>query len=82
MDDAFRLIGRADFLWKRYRTIAEADGMAKYADPRRARTQVVRDIRLREAGYKVVHFTWADIFGDPARVIARIRTAFAASTAY
>jgi predicted transcriptional regulator of viral defense system len=82
VDDAFRLIGRADFLWERYRTIAEADGMAKYADPRRARTQVVRDIRLREAGYKVVHFTWADIFGDPARVIARIRTAFAASTAY
>jgi very-short-patch-repair endonuclease len=82
VDDAFRFVGRVDFLWEEHRTVVEADGMGKYADPQRAREQIMRDIRLREAGYKVVHFTWAELFGDPARVIARIRAAFAASTPY
>ena len=40
----------------------------------------MRDIRLRDAGYKVVHFTWSELFGTPERVIARIRAAFAAPT--
>jgi very-short-patch-repair endonuclease len=82
LDDAFRFIGRADFLWEEHQTIVEADGMEKYEDPERAREQIRRDIRLREAGYKVVHVTWAEVFGDPARVIARIRKAFAAPSPY
>lgn len=75
-------IGRADFCWPAYRVIAEADGMAKYEDPGRARAQIMRDIRLRDAGYKVVHFTWSELFGTRDRVIARIRAAFAAPTGY
>lgn len=75
-------IGRVDFCWPAYRVIAEADGMAKYDDPRRAREQIMRDIRLRDAGYKVVHFTWDELFRTPDRVIARIRAAFAAPTGY
>jgi Protein of unknown function (DUF559) len=75
-------IGRVDFCWPAYRVIAEADGMAKYGDPRRAREQIMRDIRLRDAGYKVVHFTWKELFGTPERVIAWIRAAFAAPTSY
>ena len=71
-------IGRVDFCWPAYQVIAEADGMAKYDDPRRAREQIMRDIRLRDAGYKVVHFTWSELFGTRERVIARIRAAFAA----
>lgn len=82
VDDAYRLIGRVDFLWEQHRTIVEADGMGKYEDPERAREQIRRDIRLREAGFKVVHFTWAELFGDPARVIARIRKAFEAPSPY
>lgn len=82
LDEAFRFIGRVDFLWDEHRTIVEADGMGKYGDPERAREQIRRDIRLREAGYKVVHFTWAELFSDPARVIARIRRAFAAPSPY
>jgi very-short-patch-repair endonuclease len=82
LDDAFRFIGRVDFLWDEHRTIVEADGMGKYGDPERASEQIRRDIRLREAGYKVVHFTWAELFSDPARVIARIRRAFAAPSPY
>ena len=75
-------IGRVDFCWPAYRVIAEADGMAKYDDPRRAREQIMRDIRLRDAGYKVVHFTWAELFGTQERVIARIRAAFTAPSSY
>jgi predicted transcriptional regulator of viral defense system len=75
-------IGRVDFCWPAYRVIAEADGMAKYDDPRRAREQIMRDIRLRDAGYKVVHFTWNELFRTTERVISRIRAAFAAPTSY
>ena len=82
LDDAFRFIGRVDFLWEQHRTIVEADGMGKYEDPERAREQIRRDIRLREAGFKVVHFTWAELFSDSARVIARILKAFDAPSSY
>ena len=75
-------IARVDFCWPAYRVIAEADGMAKYDDPRRARDQIMRDTRLRDAGYKVVHFTWGELFGTRERVIARIRAAFAATSSY
>ena len=51
-------IGRADFLWRQQRTIAEADGALKYADPDRARQQLHRDADLRDAGFEVVHFSW------------------------
>ena len=30
-------VGRVDFYWKKYRTVAEVDGAIKYADPLRAR---------------------------------------------
>jgi hypothetical protein len=74
-DEGF--IGRVDFCWLEYLTIAEADGMLKYADPRRAVAQLERDQLLREAGYKVVHFTWRQLFRETERLIARIRDAFA-----
>jgi len=73
---------RGDFYWARHRTIAEADGMAKYEDPGRARDQIRRDRLLRDAGYKVVHFTWRELFDTPDLVISRIRKAFAAATPF
>jgi predicted transcriptional regulator of viral defense system len=42
-----QVAGRVDFLWRKYRTVAEADGAAKYSDPSRARMQLQRDARLR-----------------------------------
>jgi hypothetical protein len=74
------VVGRADFLWREHRTIAEADGALKYADPARAREQLWRDARLREAGFEVVHFTWDEITHTPAHVVAAIRTAFGRGT--
>lgn len=69
-------VGRADYLWSRYRTVAEADGAVKYASPGRAIAQLDRDARLRDAGFEVVHFTWQEIMMTPWQVAARIRTAF------
>ena len=71
-----RLIARVDFCWRRYHTIAEADGLLKYESGGKAIAELKRDRLLREAGYEVIHFTWQELFGDPALVAARIRTAF------
>ncbi len=73
---------RADFYWAQHKTIAEADGMAKYEDPQRARDQIRRDRLLRDAGYKVVHFTWRELFETPDTVVARIRRAYASPTPF
>lgn len=69
-------VGRVDFYWRRYRTVAEVDGAIKYADPSRARAQLRRDALLRADGYEVVHFDWLDITENSAYVAASIRTAF------
>src|SRR5215472_5914977 len=69
-------IGRVDFCWKQYRTIAEVDGALKYADPARARKQLWRDKALRQAGYEVVHFDWREITQQPDQVASSIRAAF------
>jgi very-short-patch-repair endonuclease len=75
------MIGRADFLWRAHRTIAEADGAIKYAAPARAMAQLERDRRLREAGFEVVHFTWQEITQTPGQVAASITAAFRRATA-
>jgi Transcriptional regulator, AbiEi antitoxin/Protein of unknown function (DUF559)/AbiEi antitoxin C-terminal domain len=69
-------VGRVDFYWKQYRTIAEVDGALKYADPDRARAQLRRDSLLRDDGFEVVHFTWQQITQTPEHVAASIRKAF------
>lgn len=70
------VIGRVDFLWRAHRTIGEADGVVKYANPSQALAQLQRDARLREAGFEVVHFTWEEITRVPAQVAASLRAAF------
>jgi hypothetical protein len=70
------VFARADYLWRRYWTIAEADGVLKYEDPTRAVRQLERDTRLRDAGFEVVHFGWREITQEPESVVARIRAAF------
>jgi hypothetical protein len=75
--DELGVIGRADFLWRDYRTIAEADGALKYANPGRAVGQLNRDTLLRDAGFEVVHFSWPEITMTPWQVVERIRAAFA-----
>lgn len=70
------VVGRVDFLWRRYRTVVEVDGVMKYRDPARAVLQLERDRRLRDAGYEVVHLTWQDVTENPPYVATAIRSAF------
>jgi predicted transcriptional regulator of viral defense system len=70
------VIGRVDFCWAKYRTIAEADGLLKYQGRQDAIAELKRDRLLREAGYEVVHFTWQELFGEPERIAERVRAGF------
>jgi hypothetical protein len=72
------VVGRADFYWPRHATIAEADGLMKYADDpqRKIAAQIRRDDRLRGAGFEIVHFTWEEITRNPQEVVDRVQTAF------
>ena len=72
-------IGRADFCWHEYRTIAEADGALKYEDRarERARAQLARDEKFHDAGWGTIHFTWREIYHEPQPTIDRLRRAFA-----
>jgi very-short-patch-repair endonuclease len=77
--DARGDIGRVDFLVGTD-VVVEFDGLVKYegADGRQALArEKAREDRLREAGFRVVRLTWADL-RDPDRVVARVRRALAA----
>lgn len=76
LGDRYDVIGRADFYWPEFRTVAEADGAIKYADPEQAQLQLRRDALLRAAGYEIVHFTWRDITLMPQDVCRAIQAAF------
>lgn len=71
-----------DFCWRQHRVIVEADGLAKYTADKDLIAQFQRDRLLRDGGYKVVHFTWRELFKTPELVITRIRQAFVSHGAY
>jgi very-short-patch-repair endonuclease len=71
-----------DFLYREHSTIIEADGLLKYNEAKDLRRQFERDRLLRDAGYKVIHVTWGEVFRQPQVVIDRIRKAFAAKSPF
>jgi len=70
---------RVDFYWRKYWTIAEADGLRKYEETAKAIGQLRRDQLLRETGRHVVHFTWRELFYSEALLMERLRETFAAA---
>lgn len=70
------LIGVADFLWRAQRTVGEADGLLKYADPAILRGEKIRQERLERAGFQVVRMLWDDVTRVQERTVGRIRAAF------
>lgn len=68
----------ADFLWRRYRVIGEADGWAKYGEGVRARDALKaerdRQRDLEAAGWIVVRWDPSD---PPYAVVARVMAALA-----
>jgi Protein of unknown function (DUF559) len=72
-----RPFARVDFLWPRFATVVETDGLAKYDELDALRREKLRQERLEELGYKVVRLTWEQVTAEPDRSAARIRRAFA-----
>jgi very-short-patch-repair endonuclease len=67
---------RSDFGWPEYRTLGEFDGRLKYTDPAILWAEKLREDALRDAGWELVRWTWAQITRSPAEVAARVRRAF------
>lgn len=68
---------RVDKYWKEHRTVAEADGLAKYTSLEDLRAEKLREDRLRDRGEQVVRYVWDEALRRPELVAARIRRAFA-----
>ncbi|MBM6402066.1 type IV toxin-antitoxin system AbiEi family antitoxin domain-containing protein [Phycicoccus sonneratiae] len=80
--DALGFVGRVDLLVGG-RVVVEFDGLTKYAGadgPHALAREKRREERLRDAGYRVVRVTWADL-ERPAQLLARVRAALAAAAA-
>ena len=68
-DERGRLVGRSDFAWPEHRTLGEFDGRVKYGRllrPGQTPEEVVwaeklREDALRDLGWQVVRWTWADL---------------------
>lgn len=82
-DGAAWMPERVDFWWPQFRTIGEADGLAKYdsESPEERRRQLRRgyrrDQRLSDRAVELVHFGWEDVLDPRSDLIARLRAAFA-----
>ncbi|WP_278314583.1 hypothetical protein [Lolliginicoccus levis] len=78
-DEGGAMIGRADFLLEE-RVVGEFDGRIKYGALLRAGDhpgdvvfrEKLREDAIRDAGWTVVRWTWADL-ADPARLGERVR---------
>jgi hypothetical protein len=77
------MLERVDFWWPWFRTVGEADGLAKYeaSSPeerrRLLRRSHRRDQRLSDRGVELVHFGWEDVVDPRSDLIDRFRAAFA-----
>lgn len=65
---------RADFAWPAVRLIAETDGRA-HATRRGVVHDARRDVRLQNAGWRVLRFPRIEVVGSPAYVEAALRAA-------
>lgn len=78
-------VGRCDFGWEEEQTLGEFDGKQKYGElllrPGQTQQDALfeekrREDRLRDLGWQVVRWVWADLF-QPAALVDRLNRAFA-----
>src|SRR5207248_5220280 len=78
LDDDGRFVARVDLAYAHLRIAMEYDG-----DHHRDRDTFARDVRRQNAlvqlGWTVLRFTARDVYRSPERVVAEVRTAFAAA---
>lgn len=73
---------RVDFWWPQFRTVVEADGLAKFEAPtvkqrrRILRKAFERDQRLADLDLELFHFGWEDAVLKPDQLAGRLRAAF------
>ncbi len=87
LDRAHLEVARTDFGWEERRTLAEFDGRVKYGrllrDGETAGDVIyrekVREDMLRDLGWEVVRWVWAEL-QDPALIVGRLQRAFARGT--
>lgn len=71
-----RFVARGDFGWPEFRVMGECDGLAKYEDPdgrsvrESLRREKDREAAIRDLGWWVVRWTYADIATVMARRVA------------
>lgn len=84
-DGQGRFVARSDFGWEEQRTLGEFDGKKKYGQlllrPGQSPEDALfeekqREDRLRDLGWQVVRWIWADLFA-PAGFLSRVHRAFA-----
>jgi predicted transcriptional regulator of viral defense system len=83
-DDSGRFVARADFGWPKLRTLGEFDGRSKYLRLRDKGETIeeavirekLREDRLRDLGWQVVRWIWAELF-RPEVIAERLHRAFA-----
>jgi predicted transcriptional regulator of viral defense system len=63
----------ADFYWPEYRLIAETDGGETHDTPHAFQADRRRDQKLMRAGYRVVRFTWWQVFREADEVTETLR---------
>lgn len=83
-DDRGRFVGRSDFGWEEERTLGEFDGRSKYGrlllKPGQTPEEALfdekqREDRLRDLGWQIVRWIWADLYA-PAAFLERLQRAF------
>lgn len=78
IEAAGAFVARVDFLYERLGIIVEVTGAIAHASPAQRASDARRRNRLGSAGYLVLEFTYEQVVGDPAAVVAEILAAMAA----
>jgi len=71
---------RADVAWPAGRLLVEVDGFATHGTPQALQADLARQNELIRQGWRVLRYTWADLWDRPTHVAAQI-TAVMASAA-
>jgi very-short-patch-repair endonuclease len=69
---------RVDLAFPERKVAVEVDGWAWHVDPERFRTDRRKQNALVGEGWNPLRFTWHDLVGQPARVVAEIAGTLAA----
>jgi very-short-patch-repair endonuclease len=64
---------RVDALWLKERVAVELDGVAGHAGWAQIRRDREREMALRALGFQVARYTWNQVTGRPAEVVADLR---------